>query len=394
MISAILTVCRKEILDNSRDRRTLLFSILFGPILLPVLFLFLLNLQISQNISSVVETIDVPIIGAEDAPNLVRFLEGRGIAASAGHDLTSIDEAISAVRNGDQHVVVFMAESFGQELTSGTGAHVSLVFDGSNNTADRTLQRIQQEIDAYSRQIGALRLLARGVDPADVIPLIVDNLDVSTADPRSRFLFPVTMILLMSILLGGYYLASDTTAGERERKSLEPLLATPVPRSSLVLGKIGATVAYMFLSLALTLTLLTVSLRFAAFDEIGMSSLLDPGTALTLLLVLTPFVLLGAPLMTLVASYSKSVKEAQGYLGAVIIVPPIPLIFASIYNWEPSLALMTVPSLSQHLLITDLIRAEPIDASMLTVSVISTLLLAAVLTYAAVRLYEREQILG
>ena len=391
MISAILTVCRKEILDNSRDRRTLLFSILFGPVLLPVFYLIVLNLQISQNISSAVEIIDVPIIGAEYAPNLVRFLEGRGIAASAGHDLTSIDEAISAVRNGDQHLVVFMAESFGQELTSGTGAHVSLVFDGSNNTADRTLQRVQQEIDAYSRQIGALRLRARGVDPAGVI---VDNLDVSTADPRSRFLFPVTIILLMSILLGGYYLASDTTAGERERKSLEPLLATPVPRSSLVLGKIGATVAYMFLSLALTLTLLTVSLRFAAFDEIGMSPLLDSGTTLTLLLVLTPFVLLGAPLMTLVASYSKSAKEAQGYLGAVIIVPPMPLIFASIYNWEPSLALMTVPSLSQHLLITDLIRAEPIDASMLTVSVISTLLLAALLTYAAVRLYEREQILG
>ena len=395
MMSAILTVCRKEILDNSRDRRTLLTAILLGPLLGPILFVVVINFTISQASSSAERPIDVPIIGAEHAPNLVAFLASRGIAASHGHGLTSVDEAVNAVRNGEREVVVFIDASFGEELASGTGAHVGLVYDRSDTTSDQRVRRVRGSINSYSQQIGALRLLARGLDPSVVRPLIVDNFDVSTAEERSSLLLGMlTYFLLFATLMGGLYLATDTTAGERERKSLEPLLATPVPRSSLLLGKMGATVAFMLLSLALTLACFTAALRFMPFEELGMSTSFGPGTALIAFLVLAPFAPLGAALMTVVASFTKSYKEAQSYLGFVILVPTLPLIVASIMNVKPSLALMAVPSLSQHLLVINLIRAEPIEASMLSLSIVSTLLLGALLAYAAIRLYDRERILG
>ena len=395
MMSAILTVCRKEILDNSRDRRTLLTAILLGPLLGPILFVVVINFTISQARSSAERPIDVPIIGAEHAPNLVAFLASRGIAASHGHGLTSVDEAVNAVRNGEREVVVFIDASFGEELASGTGAHVGLVYDRSDTTSDQRVRRVRGSINSYSQQIGALRLLARGLDPSVVRPLIVDNFDVSTAEERSSLLLGMlTYFLLFATLMGGLYLATDTTAGERERKSLEPLLATPVPRSSLLLGKMGATVAFMLLSLALTLACFTAALRFMPFEELGMSTSFGLGTALIAFLVLAPFAPLGAALMTVVASFTKSYKEAQSYLGFVILVPTLPLIVASIMNVKPSLALMAVPSLSQHLLTINLIRAEPIEASMLSLSIVSTLLLGALLAYAAIRLYDRERILG
>lgn len=395
MMSAILNVCRKEMLDNSRDRRTLLTAILLGPLLGPILFVFLINFTISRANSSAERVIFVPVIGAEHAPNLVAFLQSRGIAASSGHGLTSIDDAVNAVRNGDRQVVVFIDASFGEELASGAGAHVGLIYNASDSTSGGRTGRIRGSINAYSQQIGALRLLARGLDPSVARPLIIDNFDVSTANERSSLLFGMlTYFLLFATLMGGLYLATDTTAGERERKSLEPLLATPVPRSSLLLGKMGATVAFMLLSLALTLACFTVAVRFMPLEELGMSSSFDPGTALFAFLVLIPFVPLGAALMTVVASFTKSYKEAQTYLGLVILVPTLPLIIASIMNVRPSLALMAIPSLSQHLLVTNLIRAEPIEASMLALSVASTLLLAALLAYVAIRLYERERILG
>ena len=395
MMSAILTVCRKEILDNSRDRRTLLTAILLGPLLGPILFVVVINFTISQARSSAERPIEVPIIGAEHAPNLVAFLASRGIAASHGHGLTSVDEAVNAVRNGEREVVVFINASFGEELASGTGAHVGLVYDRSDTTSDQRVRRVRGSINSYSQQIGALRLLARGLDPSVVRPLIVDNFDVSTAEERSSLLLGMlTYFLLFATLMGGLYLATDTTAGERERKSLEPLLATPVPRSSLLLGKMGATVAFMLLSLALTLACFTAALRFMPFEELGMSTSFGPGTALIAFLVLAPFAPLGAALMTVVASFTKSYKEAQSYLGFVILVPTLPLIVASIMNVKPSLALMAVPSLSQHLLVINLIRAEPIEASMLSLSIVSTLLLGALLAYAAIRLYDRERILG
>ena len=395
MMPAILTVCRKEIFDNSRDRRTLLTSTLLGPLMGPILLVVMFNVSISRVTSSVDRPIDVPIIGAEYADNLVAFLASRGISASEGHDLASIDEAIAAVRNGEQEVVVFVDESFGKDLASETGAHVSLVYDESDTASDQRVGRVRGSISAYSQQIGNLRLLARGLDPAVVRPLIIDNFDVSTAEERSSILLGMlTYFLLFATLIGGLYLATDTTAGERERKSLEPLLATPVPRSSLILGKMAATAAYMLLSLALTLICFTVALPFMSLDELGMSTSFGLLTALTAFLVLVPFAPLGAALMTVVASFTKSYKEAQSYLGFVILVPTLPLIVASILNVRPSLALMAVPSLSQHLLITNLIRAEPIEAPMFAISVVTTLLLGALLAYAAVRLYERERILG
>ena len=394
-MSAILTVCRKEILDNSRDRRTLLTATVLGPLLGPIFFVFIFNVSISRATSSADEQIDVPIIGAEYAENLVAFLASRGIAASEGHGLANIDEAIRAVRNGDREVVVYLDDSFGEDLASEAGAHVTLIYDESDTASGRRVGRVRGSVGAYSQQIGTLRLLARGLDPSVVRPLIIDNFDVSTAEERSSLILGMlTYFLLFATLMGGLHLATDTTAGERERKSLEPLLATPVSRSNLILGKMGATTAYMLLSLALTLACFAVSVPHMSIDDLGMSASFGPVTALTAFLVLLPFAPLGAALMTTVACFTKSYKEAQSYLGFVILIPTLPLILASILNVRPSLALMAVPSLSQHLLITNLIRAEPVEASMLAVSMVTTLLLGALLAYAAIRLYERERILG
>ena len=294
MMSAILTVCRKEILDNSRDRRTVLTSILLGPLLGPLLFVVVISFTISQATSSAEEPIDVPIIGAEHAENLVAFLASRDIVASEDHGIASIEEAVNAVRNGDQEIVVLIDDSFGDDLAGEAGAHVSLVYDESDNTSGPRIGRVRGSINAYSQQIGALRLLARGLDPSVVRPLIIDNFDVSTAEERSSLLLGMlTYFLLFATLMGGLYLATDTTAGERERKSLEPLLATPVRRSSLLLGKMGATVAFMLLSLALTLACFAASIRFMPLAELGMSTSFGPGTAMIAFLVLIPFAPLG-----------------------------------------------------------------------------------------------------
>ena len=67
--------------------------------------------------------------------------------------------------------------------------------------------------------------------------------------------------MLLTMLMGGMYLAIDATAGERERGSLEPLLTVPVRREYLIYGKIMAACAYMTLSLALTVTAFAISLR-------------------------------------------------------------------------------------------------------------------------------------
>jgi sodium transport system permease protein len=388
-------VCRKELLDNARDRRTLFSTLLFGPLFAPLLFSVIINMAVSRNLASLEESLDVPILGLQQADNLGRFLRARGIAPSENHGLATLEDAAAAVRVGEHDLVIALDDEFAEEFHAGDLARVTLIYDQSNSRANSRVQRARRALAAYSEQLGALRLLARGIHPSILRPMAVDEYDVSTPAGRSTLLLGMlTYFLLLAMLMGGFYLAIDTTAGERERKSLEPLLATPISRRSLLLGKMAATSCYMLLSLLLTLCAFTIALGFLPLDELGMSSNFGARAALAAFVVLAPVAPFGAALMTLVASFTRSYKEAQTYLGLVILLPTLPLVFASVLNVTPSLRLMWVPSLSQHLLVTNLIRQEPVALGMLAVSALSTIGLAAVLAAIAIRLYKREALLG
>jgi sodium transport system permease protein len=167
-----------------------------------------------------------------------------------------------------------------------------------------------------------------------------------------------------------------------------------VTRASLLLGKMLATLCYMLASLMLTITAFMIALQQLPLERIGMSSSFHVGTALVGFLLLAPFAPLGAALLTTVASFTKTYREAQTYLTFVLLVPTLPLAFATFLNVEPAPKLMWIPSLSQHLLITTLIKDQPLDALLVALSAASSLAFGALLGWVAVRLYRREAILG
>jgi len=393
-MSAIGVVCRKEVLETARDRRTL-FSLLLGPLFGPLLFVVLINVVVSQNLTSAEQVLDVPLVGAEAAPNLVALLNARGIRPLPNHGLHGLDDAAAAVTARRYDLVVVFDDRFADEFATDNGARVTLVFDRSNSRVGTRVERVRSVLNAYSQQIGALRLVARGVSPALLRPMLVDEYDVSTPAGRSVLMLGIlTYFLLFATLTGGLHLAIDTTAGERERKSLEPLLTTPVTRTSLLLGKMAATMLYMLVSLALTLAAFNVALGYMPLEQLGMSSGFDLATATAVFFVLLPFAPVGAALMTTVASFTKTYREAQTYLTFVLLVPTLPVIFATMLNVEPKLSLMWIPSLSQHLLITNLIKQEPLDPAFVATSVLASLAIGAAIAWIATRLYRREAILG
>jgi sodium transport system permease protein len=198
----------------------------------------------------------------------------------------------------------------------------------------------------------------------------------------------------MSMLVGGFYLAVDTTAGERERGSLEPLLSLPVDRSQLIFGKILATATFMTISLLLTLAAFAVALRFVPFEVLGMAANFGPRVVLAIFGVMVAFVPVGAGLMTVVASFTRSNREAQTWLSLVLMIPIAPVMYAVFTGTKPSAALMIIPSMSQHLLTTALMRGDPIDPLHVVLSACSSLVLGVALMLCAVGLYRREAILG
>jgi len=392
-MKTIRTVFMKELIDNFRDRRTLVSAMLMGPLFGPILFAFVINLSVERSLENAEEALDLPVIGREHAPNLITYLESQNINVEDGP--ADRAAAIEAVSLGEQDVVVIIPENFGENLAEMVPATIEVITDQANTTAERETRRASRALRGYGQEIAAMRLTVRGVSPLVMRPLNVDEVDVSTPSGRSAILLGMlSYFFLFALLTGGMNLAIDATAGERERGSLEPLLCLPVKRDHLIFGKIFAACFFMAISLSLSLTCFHFVLRFMPLQELGMTPNFGPLIVLIAWLLLVPFALVGASLMTLVASFTKSFKEAQTWVSVVLLAPTMPILVVSILQVRPSTELMFIPSLSQHLLLVDLIRNEPINMLHVVVSVSGTLIIGAGLTWVCARLYRREGLLG
>jgi sodium transport system permease protein len=390
---AILTVFLKEFRENLRERRTLLSALILGPLLGPVLFAGALSLNIEQGTAKNDRPVTLAVSHAERAPNLLAFLHEYGVTVKPF--VAEDADARAAIREHRETLVLLITEHFGPQLSSGEPAPLVLYADSSDVSNARDIGRVRILIEQYGSLIARLRITARGLDPTVLSPIVVQNVDVSTPASRSVLLLgTLSYLMLITMLMGGMYLAIDTTAGERERGSLEPLLTVPVRRDHLIYGKILATCAYMTLSLCLTVTAFAIVLRFVGLEQFGMSVNFGPLVASKVVLFVLPLVPLGAALMTIVAAFTRSYREAQTYLGLVLLVPTLPLVFAGMLGLRPTARLMAVPSLSQHFLITSLLRDEPISVGYLALSVFATLAAGAALMLIAGRLYDREALLG
>lgn len=392
-MQTLIRVFAKEVLDNFRERRALVSALIMGPLFGPVLFAFVVNLSVERSLATADQSMDLPVIGAERAPELVRYLSSRNIVVVDGP--ADRDAAVAAVKAGKDNVVLYIPEDFGEQLRAAQPARVEVFADEANTVADRDARRARNALQDYSRQLAALRLVARGISPLVMKPINVDDVDVSTPSGRSAVLLGMmSYFFIFGTLMGGMYLAIDSTAGERERGSLEPLLALPVTREQLMLGKIAATCAFMALSLLLSLTAFFVALKFMPLEQLGMTPNFGPPVVVAAFGILAPFILLGAALMTLVASFTKSYKEAQTWLSMVLVAPTLPILIVSILTIRPRLEFMFIPSLSQHLLLVHMIKNEPLKLLDVAISVSSTLAIGAALTFICARLYRRESLLG
>jgi sodium transport system permease protein len=392
-VHALFIVFSKEFLENLRDRRTLVSALLFGPLFGPLLFGLMVSRMLNQSVVESDEPLRLTISGGEHAPGLTRYLEAQGVKLTLA--ALSENEARAAVRGGTAQVVLIVSEEFGPRFLAAAPAPVLLVADSADSQTRKSADRARILLGGYSSTIAQLRLQIRGVNPLLAVPVAVNEVDVATPTGRAVVVLGfMTYFVLFAVLMGGLYLAIDSTAGERERGSLEALLSLPVARSSLVGGKILATCAYMCISLALSLAAFVCVFHFVPLERLGMSANLTLSTALILFAICLPFVPLGAALMTFVASFTRSYREAQTYLATVLLVPTLPIAFASIYSLKTQSALMFIPSLSQHLLMTSVLKDEavaPLDAG---VSAAASLALALLLMVLTARHWRRESMLG
>ncbi|HET9577889.1 MAG TPA: ABC transporter permease [Usitatibacter sp.] len=352
MKRALRTVYAKELRDALRDRRTafmiLVASILTGPVTM------LLAAHFISGLEEKAATLKVRIAGEEFAPELVNFLQRNDVEIEPAPP-----DYEARVKEGRLDAVIVVPDDFDERFLAGDTAKVEIVYDDSRADASPATRQAERLLRAFNREAAMLRMVARGVSPDLTEPVKIEH--VNTATPRQKgaiLLFLIPMFAILSPLLGGVSIAIDSTAGERERGSLEPLLANPVPLWRVVVGKWLA--AWTFSSSVAILTLGSFMAAASLYTGQRLASLLTfgPPEFAQFVAMVIPFAAMTSALQMLICTYGRTYREAQtyvSYLATGVSFVPLIVLFSGLKDafWQ-----LLVPVLAQQVVLSRVVRGD------------------------------------
>ena len=381
-----LTVARKEIVDSLRDRRTLVVMLLTAVLAGPLLLMMVLNFAASQ--ADRARILRLPVDGAANAPALMAYLQRQQVEI-----LPIPPEYESGIRNGEIDVVLVIDDKFASELAKGKPAPVRLVYDRSRDRARVSIDQIESLLRNFNREWGQGRLILRGISPEVANPLQVEVRDLATPQSSgSLVLFMVAYYGLFACVMGGMAAAIDSTAGERERQSLEPLLITPLRPVEIATGKWMSVVVLTAAVVLVTLLGFYLTLRFGPVPSVGVPFLFGMHELARFLVVLVPLVLLMPAVMLYVGARGRTFKEAQSNSSIVIfVVSIVPVVQLFMQTREPPW-LAYLPIASQYALLSRVLRGEALSVISLASSYALPLVLTVIALLAVARLISREAV--
>ncbi len=380
-------VFQKEMIDNLRDRRSLLLAMIYpliGALLLGVLISMVGGMMKGQRKS----VLQLPVIGVEHAPQLITYLKQHNVAVKPPPANPSL-----SVREGKVSVVLVIPEGAGERLTVEKNVKLKMIINPSRVSTVLIIARVTNLLNQYGRKLSRERLKALNIGSSITRPISIENVNVGrTRDLAGFFVSMLPPFIMFTIFVGGVYLAIDTTAGERERGSLEPLLTNPVPRGQLMLGKALATC--LFTSFALILQLVSFKVMFYIVGG-GAKQAFDPPTLnfIYIFLICLPLVVFAVGIQIIVATFSRSYKETQTYLALLPLIPSVPgmiLVFVPIqaHTW-----MMFIPTFGHALLISRLVQQETVQPVNALICGLVTFLLGALMLFFARQLYVRDKMI-
>jgi sodium transport system permease protein len=384
-MSTVAVVFVKEMVDNLRDRRSIAMAMIYpliGPILLGLMITFVAgSLKVVPG-----HGVDVLAVGAENAPDFERYLLAHGATLRP-----ATDDTVDAVRRGAVPFVLVLPQ---RQAGPADPLEIRMLVDASRLTSVVPIAQMMDLLHGYEREVTSARLKALGIAPDTMVPLHIQQENVGrTMSLGATFLNMMPPFIIFTLFLGGIYLTLDTTSGERERGSFEPLMINPVSRSEVLIGKFCAALVFTLWAFTVQMFAFWIMTQLVPRESLGLITL--PGAArLALLLpVCLPLAFFAVAAQLVIASMTRSLKEAQTYMGLLPLVPAIAAMLLSFAPVELHSILAAIPTFGQTVLMGQVVRGETMSWSMISIAAFATLAVTMLLLALAFRLYEREQIL-
>ena len=342
-MKTLWVIFKKELLDALRDKRSLRMAFLppvyFVGTFVGTVFL-ILHLQ-NEASGKGSEPIQLPVLGAEYLPPLIDWLQEQGVRVNKVSD-----DAYVQVEQKKLDYALIIPREAEQQFATGEPVLVWLVFDATNSKMQTSISFIKQQIWSWNSRMGSLRLLSRGISPAIANPLHLREMNIASDQKMGFFVMAsLPMFLILSVFIASVGFTADMTAGERERRSLESLLITPASSIAIILGKWLTCLALTFTVLLVELALLAVAFAFIPFNQLGLRVDVSVQDLLGIFVALTSLAVIAVSLQQMISIFARSFKDAQTYMGLIIFIPMLPMLYTMInpganepwFVWTPVL---------------------------------------------------------
>ena len=369
----------KELIDALRDRRTLLMVLLSSVAIGPLVLVLVSSLVAGMERRA--EARELVVQGLQHAPTLRNYLQRQTYTlreAPADFEQQLKDSKLA-------HPVLVVPADFEAEIARGAAPVVELVSSAANQRAQTGTGAVVRLLRGFNQEQAVLRLAVRGVSASVLETLHIEERDL--ADPATRAAQLSTMVpffVLMAVLYGALNAALDSTAGERERGSLEPLLMNPASRAAIVVGKWAAIASVGMLIAVLSCLSFLPGQWLIRSEALSAMFRFGFGEALAFIALLLPLAGALSALLMAIAIRCRSFKEAQANATVVVLgVSMLPMV--GWFNQEGAAAWhLWVPALAQTTLMGRVLRGEAMPwPEILLPVLVSGLVIVSAVTYVA-----------
>jgi sodium transport system permease protein len=412
MSHPILTIWKKELTDTVRDKRTLASTIILPLVLMPALFIGISKFSTWQ-VKQLTEK-EITVAVSDQAGSLGDWLTTQDPKIKLER---TAEPLIEVVRDKKADVALDVAADWPAQVAAGTPTEVTVITNSTNTDSSAAAGRVSATLNVFNQQQAVGRLAAAGLSPTILTSFVPKTEDVASAQEQAGFGmgFILPLFIIMWAVTGGQTIAIDASAGERERKTIEALLLTPVSRFTLVAGKFLAVATGAMLSVIISITSMTWASKYmteminsttttGTSASLGVSSMtgtsgfnmdfnLDARTIVILLFVSVILVALFSAGNLAIAIFAKNYKEAQSYIGPMYLVVILPVVFvnslpsAGDHLWTFAVPIVNAVVLFKEVLVGNVIWSHIIIT---TLTLLVTSLLAM---WGAARIYRREDVI-
>ncbi len=404
----ILTIWKKEIRDTIRDRRTLMAMILIPLLIMPLLIVGMGKMVEYQIKKGVEETVKIMVVDKENSPALYGIISKQNKIKL----LENIPNFKESVVLGEIDAAVVIPPDFETDIKNLRPVKIKIISKSTNDKSGNAITKIGLAIGEFNDKTLKDRFFAQKINPAILSDVSIDQEDAASEKERGGFGlgFILPIFIVIWAITGGQYTAIDVSAGEKERKTLEALLLTPVKRFTLVLGKFLAVATTALVSVVVSLGSLYFSIKFFGIGPISGSGefqsanpagpqgaifdlSIDMQTLSLIFIVSLLLVFLFSALLLSISIFAKSFKEAQNYLGPLYIVIILPVsLMNTMIGAEPALWIFALPAVNAVALFKELLIGA-YNYSHIIVTIASLAIFSLIALLAATRIYSKESVL-